>query len=207
MKRAIVECRYAVEPIRDVDPAFADDPKATWLVRQARAHELTTLLAHADDGVIWGRVIGGQLALSSQAFIDVSPPLRVSTLQQVRLFGKQAELLVWRDGNREWRARLLRDEEGVSDDQWRFDESQLLWGDHQEGKSVNGFTLVADGQQGLRHAVPLPARDIHFGPSGWHPLRLKVRHYLARDEDGVLVIVQGRLVELQVEEWKEDLNG
>jgi CRISPR-associated protein (TIGR03984 family) len=207
MKRATVECCYAVEPVRDVDPAFADDPKATWLIRHARAHGLTTLLAHADDGVIWGRVASGQLVLSGQAFPDVSPLLRASTLQQVRLFGEQAELLVWRDGDGEWLARLLRDEKDVSDDQWCLDECQLLWGDHEAGESVDGFTLVADGQQGLRHAVPLPARDILFGPPGWHPLRLKVRHYLARDEDGMLVIVQGRLVELQVEEWKEDLNG
>ena len=208
MKREIVECRYAVDPIPDVDPAFADDPRSTWLVGQAQAHGLTTLLAHADDGVIWGRVTGGQLALSGRAFPDVSPRLRSSTIQQVRLFGEQAELLIWRDGDGEWCARLLRDEEGVSDDQWRFDESQLLWGDHQVGESVKGFTLVADGQQGLRHAVPLPAQDVHFGPAGWHPLRLKVRHYLVRDNDGMLVVIQGRLVELQVEEWeKEDLDG
>ena len=76
-------------------------------------------------------------------------------------------------------------------------------------RADGGFVNCLGGKY---HIVTLPARDNLFGPPGWHPLRLKVRHYLARDKDkdkdGMLVVIQGRLVELQAEEWKEeDLDG
>lgn len=206
MSREIVECSYSVSPVA-IDDGFVSDPKK-WLTRQAVANGLTTLLAHADDGVIWGQLeSGGRLALSHDAFPDVSPPLRAITLQQARLFSEQAELLVWRDGDGGWRTRLLKDDGGPKHDAWCFDETHLQWGDHQEGEA-DGFTLVAEGQEGLRHAVPLPAAAVPFDlpektSDRWHPLRLGVRQYLDRDEDGTLVIVQGRLTGLWAESRKE----
>ena len=205
MCREIKEWSYSIAPV-EVDTEFADDP-AGWLAKKAVAHGLTTLLAHADDGVIWGRVADGRLALSGNAFPGVSPPLRAVTLQQARLFGEQAELLVWRDGEGNWHGRLL-DDDGTERSGWCFDEAQLQWGDHQEGEKDN-FTLVAEGQEGLRHAVPLSAADIHFDPAGkkrerWHPLRLGVRHYLESDEGGTLIIVQGRLTRLWAEEGRKE---
>lgn len=208
MSREIIECSYSITPV-EVNAEFADDPTG-WLVKKASAHKLTTLLAHADDGVIWGRMVGEQLALSDDVFPEVSPPLRAITLQQARLFGKHAELLVWRDGDGQWRARLL-DDTGTEQQGWCFNEPQLQWGDHEEGKK-DGFTLVAEGQEGLRHAVPLPAAQIPFDSpkkkdDRWHPLRLGVRHYLERDEDGTLIIAQGRLTRLWAEGWKEGSDG
>ena len=204
MSREIIECSYSITPV-EVEAGFADGP-ADWLAKKAVAHGLTTLLAHADDGVVWGRVTDGRLALSSKAFPKVSPPLRAITLQQARLFGKQAELLVWRDGEDNWHGRLL-DDDGTERSGWRFDEPQLQWGDRKE-EERDGFTLIAEGQEGLRHAVPLPAADDSFDKAGkkrerWHPLRLGVRHYLERDEDGTLIIVQGRLTRLWAEGRKE----
>ena len=204
MSREIIECSYSITPV-EVETGFADTP-ANWLAKKAVAHGLITLLAHADDGVIWGRMIGEQLALSDDVFPEVSPPLRAVTLQQARLFGEQAELLVWRDGEGNWHGRLL-DDDGTERSGWCFDEAQLQWGDHLEGEK-DGFTLVAEGQEGLRHAVPLSAAGISFDPAGkkrerWHPLRLGVRHYLERDEDGTLIIVQGRLTRLWAEGRKE----
>jgi CRISPR-associated protein (TIGR03984 family) len=207
MKREIKDHHYSVKPVV-VDTEFVRGP-ASWLVGQAIAHGLTTLLAHADDGVIWGQAVGEQLVLSGHAFPDVSPLLRAVTLQQARLFGERAELLVWRDGNGAWRARLL-DDEGMEKSGWCFDETQLQWGDRQEGEK-DSFTLVCEGQEGLRHAVPLPAAGIPFDPPSrkrdrWHPLRLGVRHYLERDEDGMLVVTQGRLTRLWAEGRKEDTD-
>ena len=39
------------------------------------------------------------------AFPEVSPKLRAKTLQQARLFGSDAEVLLWRDGDGAWMAR------------------------------------------------------------------------------------------------------
>lgn len=202
MEREIVRCEYTIEEIRDVG-GLADDP-ATWLVRQGKEHDLTTLLAHACDGVIWGRMNGARLVVSHEVFNDVSPELRPETLQQARLFSDRAELLAWRDGEGEWQARLLRDGEGAGD-RWCFDEPQILWGDDQEGDSMHGFTCVTDGQQGLRHVVPLT--EIPFTGSGERPLRLGVRHYLEADEDGMLTIVHSRLTGVWADGVQEVSRG
>jgi CRISPR-associated protein (TIGR03984 family) len=201
--RSIQPCRYLSSSV-DVPEGFRDDPVG-WLAAEAGRHGLTTLLAHADDGVIWGKLEGGKLLLSSKAFPDVSPPLRSLTLQQARLFGPQAELMVWKDGDNAWHARLLSDEEGEPKG-WCFDEAQLQWGDHLE-EERDGFSLVREGQLGMPHAVPIPAEQIPFGsPSNPNPLRLGVRHYLERDDDGELVIIQGRLTRLWAEGRKEAAN-
>ena len=47
------------------------------------------LLAHCDDGVVWGRCEQGKWQLSSGPFPDVSPELSAENLQQLRLFGKE----------------------------------------------------------------------------------------------------------------------
>jgi hypothetical protein len=219
--REIERCGYSATPV-PVSDRFGDDPRE-WLEEQAGEHGLRTLLAHADDGVIWGRVDGGALQTSDSAFPDVSPPLRALTLQQARLFGPDAELLVWRDGEGHWQARLLQDDE-QAEDRWRFDEAQILWGDHREDQEEPGideaqilwgddredqeepgFTVVADGIQGLRHAVPLTG--IEFPKSGVRPLRLGVRHYLEADENGMLAIVHSRLTCVWADGGKESSNG
>lgn len=187
----------------------AGSPEAlrAWLEEQAKAHDLTTLLAHADDGVIWGEVRNGKLHLSHGAFPKISPPLRPLSLQQARLFGPNAELLVWRD-DRVWRARLLQDERVETGCEY-FDEEQWLWGDRWEVREDNPndcFTLVSEGAEGRRHAVPLNvANTAYFDHADidagrWHPLRLVVRHYLAEDPDGVVYVARSRLVKLCAEE-------
>ena len=54
---------------------FADDP-VKWLVEQMRAHDLklTYLLAHASDGVIWGRFDDEELITSHDVAPRHSPP-------------------------------------------------------------------------------------------------------------------------------------
>ncbi len=208
MARDIHPCGYTVKPLEDVSTIGGDAALREWLLKKAGAHNLTTLLAHADDGVIWGSVSGGRLALSGDAFGEVSPPLRLQTLQQARLFGPDAEILLWRDGDGAHHARLICDVSEAQEGKWCFDEPQIQWGDHIE-EERDGFTLVADGQQGLLHAVPLSGIQAYFDKpedarsDRWHPLRLSVRHYVAgegavaREDDGALVIVQSRLTGLQ----------
>jgi CRISPR-associated protein (TIGR03984 family) len=174
------------------------DP-SEWLQQQAAAGGFCWLLAHADDGVIWGRLDDGRLLTSHDAALGdaeaagVCPPLRASTLQQARVFGSAGELLLWRDGEGGWNARIIRDGGAGDLAQWKeaFDEPQLLWGTHGR-QLLQGFTFLEHGAEGLRHAVPLA---LPLGETGaTTPPRLVVRHYL--DDVPFAQIAASRLVEL-----------
>jgi len=195
MKREIRTCPAVVAPV--ATGGISNDIKE-WSQRQATQYGLKWLLAHADDGVIWGRVDHGKIVTADSIAPKVSPPLRRETLQQVRLFAPHAELLLWRDGDDQWYARLIRDANDGETPVWRevIDESQILWGTHAELLS-NGFTLMRDGLQGLRHAVPLEVKGKFKEES--RPLRLWVRHYIAESEDGFARIVASRLLDLRME--------
>jgi CRISPR-associated protein (TIGR03984 family) len=179
---------YRIQEIA-VNTDFAQDP-AVWLVTQAKQHGLQYLLAHADDGVIWGRVDGETLTTSHAIAPRISPELRSVTLEQCRLFDESGELLIWQD-DAGWHARLATDEEGASND--RFQEDQLLWGTAVE-KQTDTFTLLSEGAQGLRHAVPIRVSSEQLKQ---HELRLRVRHYIAYDEaSGEARVALSRLVTL-----------
>ena len=200
MDKQIIEISSKIIPIT-VDDTFADDPPA-WVLAQSEAHGLTWLLAHADDGVIWGHVEDKQLRLSGEVehFPQVSPPLRSVTLQQVRLFGPKAELMVWRAGTG-WQARLIVDEDG--EPVKTYDEAHMLWGNARQPESTNDFTLVADGEMGHHHALPLPTTGAQFTrhKRPYRPFRLAVRHYLSQDEaSGLLRVNLSRLCNLYAEE-------
>ncbi len=171
-----------------------------WLQARAIQYNLRWLLAHADDGVIWGELRNRQLVTSDSVAPEVSPPLRTETLQQARLFAEHAELLLWRDGDNQWHARLIRDavegETPVFTD--AIDEPYLLWGTHGEHRS--SFTLLRDGAQGLRHAVPM---ELLLGKNNeTDPPCLWVRHYLQEDQSGFTHIVLSRLLDLRQEVHK-----
>lgn len=161
-------------------------------------YKLTYLLAHAEDGVIWGRFDNGQLTIANEVFTKPDfdfPPLRLFTLQQCRIFSKNAEVMLWKFG-KGWKFRLIKDDNN-SEQECLHDEHQILWGTQVE-KESNGFnfTLVSDGSQGLRHAVPLPNIKDKF-KDGKRPLRLTVRHYIEYEENtGVARIFLSRLVDL-----------
>ncbi|MCI0694047.1 CRISPR-associated protein Csx19 [candidate division KSB1 bacterium] len=189
MKRIIQELQPALMDTISYDGT--NDVKA-WLVKQAEVYKLKWLLAHADDGVIWGRIDGKQLITSHEAAKGnavaekACPELRVETLQQARLFAEHAELLLWRNGDNVWHARLIRDAQAGEKVGWdeSFDELQLLWGTN--GKHLHfddekeDFTLLEDGAQGLRHAVPI---KLTLGEKGvTTPPRLRVRHYLVKED-------------------------
>lgn len=192
--RSITQCNAKLTSLA---PSAASDLKS-WLEEQAATYSLKWLLAHADDGVIWGRVDDKALKLSSDVSPKISPPLRNETLQMARLFGVDAELLLWRDGDNAWRARLIKDNVPTKGATYQeaIDERYILWGT--EPEDVGGsFTLIRDGVEGLVHVLPIQVAgkyDIHN-----RPLRLHVRHYLTEDELGFVRIATSRLVDLLVE--------
>lgn len=139
-----------------------------WLKQQAitKDYQLRYVLAHAEDGVIWGHfeVESGILETSKQAFPEYDfPTLRLSTLQQCRIFGEAGEVLLW-NSNGKWRSRLILQSQ-VSEllEQEKIGlipESQILWGT--QGKANGNFTLLSDGSQGLKYAAPIT------GINYWH---------------------------------------
>lgn len=198
MEREIKPSPAVVEPIAVSDIGDVRE----WLQTQANRHRLQWLLAHADDGVIWGKIAeNGQLITADNVAPEVSPPLRLETLQQARLFAEDGELLLWRDGDNGWHARLLR--QPADDEPPTFteaiDELQILWGTDPKPLG-NGFTLMSDGAQGLRHAVPLVVSGKYSEEN--RPLRLWVRHYLKDDDNGFTRISASRLVDLKLENAK-----
>jgi len=192
MKREIRSHPAVVVPVTVEDMS---DLQA-WLQSQAR--DFKWLLAHADDGVIWGKVDdNGQLVTSDSVALGVSPPLRSDTLQQARLFSENAELLLWRDGDNQLRSRLIRkplDGETLTFTD-AIDEPQMLWGTDPQPLD-NGFTLMSDGAQGMRHAVPLVVSGTFDEQT--RPLRLWVRHYVGEDANGFARIVASRLLKVGV---------
>lgn len=185
-------------PIAESGPVDFGENLQQWLVEKASKYNLRWLLAHADDGVSWGRLAEGQLLVASDPAKPYAPALRAATLQQLRLFGPTGELYLWR-GADGWYGRLL---DGRADaTQETFTTQYLLWGDQEEARA-NGFVWLADGQEGLRHAPPLPP-DKAF-QAGQHYLALQVRHYVAYDEDGQAYVAASRLVKIDlVERAKE----
>lgn len=152
------------------------------LEKLSEISDLKILLAHADDGIIWGELRNHKFEFSSS-----SPAFREETLQQIRVFGEKGELHLWRSEN-QWHTRLLV--EGSGEEKESIEQCYLLWGDKVESVE-NGFSFLCHGSQGLRHAPPLifPEKIIRSG--------LTVRHYLAEDEAGQMYINMTRLVSIR----------
>ncbi|MCL6448962.1 MAG: TIGR03984 family CRISPR-associated protein [Armatimonadetes bacterium] len=183
---------------------FEKDPGG-WFCKQNTGVK-AWLLVHADDGIIWGEIRGGQLITAREIFGEKAAPLlRAQTIQQARLFGPEAEIRVWREEN-SFRACRIEDEPGGKMES--FDEDHFLWGTKCL-EQRNGFTRVAEGARGFVQAVPLVVPDEAFDAEasalrhGHHPLRLGVRHYIEYDPDGQAYISLSRLTGI----WYEKIGG
>jgi CRISPR-associated protein (TIGR03984 family) len=165
----------------------------------APGYELRWLLAHCDDGVIWGRRDATGWRLSCEPFPDISPRLELFNAQQLRLFGPECELLLWRvDGG--FRGRLLTHGPAPADPTVNPEEQcYVLVGDRVVRPTQDGFTVVGDGR-GSRHAVPLVCPESAFpAQPRQHPLRLKVWHYFTADsESGLVRVVACRLADVRL---------
>ncbi|MBX0331375.1 TIGR03984 family CRISPR-associated protein [Oscillochloris sp. ZM17-4] len=176
------------------DVASAKEDLHAWLTAMAKQHGLTWLLAQCEDGTIWGVMQDGKLLLSSDAFPQEYPQLRLrwEALTQARLFGPPGELLLWL-GPAGWRARYRDDSAGTDTDY--INERQLLWGtwSDEEDRTVAPFTLLVEGRQGIQHAPPLAGQMLANTNA-----QLWTRHYLADDtHTGLSQIVDSRLVAVE----------
>jgi CRISPR-associated protein (TIGR03984 family) len=204
--RVLKPIQISLKPL-ELEPTVSFNPTKAWLKTQIETYpeaEFCWLLAHADDGVIWGRrEENGEFSLSgdSDHFPDFSPPLRAGTLQQLRLFGPGGELYVWRVQAGSFSGRWLFETEAADTTRTTskyFDEWQILWGDRlaSDNPYRGSYTLVEEGQ-GVRHAIPLEkVSKAKFGldAARHRPLRLQVRHYLDYDHIGQARIYLSRLV-------------
>jgi len=171
-----------------------------WLEEQANKHKLKYLLAHAQDGVIWGKFQEGNLITADS--ISVFPKfakLRPSTLQQCRIFGEDSEVMLWQT-DEGFKARLVEDEH--IDKKEYICEYQILWGTHGEKQEPEGFTLLWDVKQGLKHAVPFTDIELEKDGKLKNSVRLQVNHYIDYDDAGVARIYLSRLVNLTAKEIK-----
>jgi CRISPR-associated protein (TIGR03984 family) len=186
----------AIETITIETPKlFNTDTLKQWIEVQQEKYQLKYLLAHAEDGIIWGKFEGGKLVTAEQLW-DRSPRLQPDSLQQCRIFGEKAEVMLWRrEGG--WQARVIRENQHNID--CLIIEKQMLWGNKIE-KRDNGFTLLTDGQQGLRHAVPITGVSIDQGKpiskSSPRLVYLHIKHYIEYDHVGIAFIRYSRLFDL-----------
>lgn len=202
--------RRSIDYDIEVSTAFGNHIEA-WFARETDCEKLrawltkndTLMLAHADDGVIWGRTEQGLLTTSHTVIPQFSPELRAVTLQQCRLFNSHGELLIWRYEDH-FRVRWVQDQEQEDGAVEAFDEAQMLWGTYRHNTlNRDGFTVVYEGQ-GLYHAVPLSPDILHehlFGTEQderkrKRPLRLIVRHYIDYDAYDCARVTLSRLVGL-----------
>lgn len=185
------------EPLRSVftlqsllRPLTVNGDPCVWLEAQAKPGMV--LLAHADDGVIWGLGETGSLRFPRTQVL-VQATWRATTLQMARLFDSDHEVFLWRVDEGRWLVRIIED--GVGNQVACIDERQLLWGTN---ATVNdgAFTRVVEGQQGMVHAFPQKV-DATALSTARRP-KLHVRHYLIEDDTGWQRIAYSRLTGVSV---------
>lgn len=187
---------YLVVPLADEMPSSM----ITWIeggpVPEGACSGLQWLLAYCSDGLVWGRLSKSKWLLSSEEFHAVSPKIHSGNLQQLRMFGSESEVLIWRN-EETFTGRVLRDNAVREGTIQPKEEVYVLLGDRVK-KAGEKFTLVADAA-GLHHAVPIAYSSDCFKNGRW-PLRLAVKHYFNQDEEsGVVRIAASRLTGLALE--------
>jgi CRISPR-associated protein (TIGR03984 family) len=156
-------------------------------------------LAHSDDGVTWGRFEedSGCWRLGHDVVPEVSPPIRIGALQELRVFGDGGEVLIWRTGDG-LRGRCIKDAErgsprDATDPLAPSEESRILRGDRIREDAGGGFTRVTDAT-GAEQVLPLTLDKAQLRE---RKVRLRVKHYWVQDADnGTVRIAMTRLVRL-----------
>jgi len=185
-----IEQNIGYQSNTDLDLSGVTELKS-WFENQESIGSQAWFLAHAEDGVVWGRVDDGEFVLSTEAFPSTSPELRAITLIEARLFGELGQVHIWQQDGVFQGCRMM-DQIGTGD---AFDEEHRLWGT-QSVTTHNRFTLISDGREGLEHAVPLEVSNDLFQSAGerYRPVLLRTRHFIDYDPVGQAYISASRLV-------------
>lgn len=195
-KRTLQKCQHTLTM---KSPRLSLD----WVKEQAQSLGEATLLAYADDGIIWGKVENGHLDLAPSP----SPAWKTEQILEVWLFNQQTAWHLWKETPNLWQGWSLQEEDEGG---WRgecYDEPYFLWGTHYEGREGN-FTQVREGERGLRQAIPLRVEAALFADeTNRYPLRMWVRHYLEADETGVLRVTLSRPLKLEVQKLDPEKGG
>jgi CRISPR-associated protein (TIGR03984 family) len=186
-----------IEPLGDIPPNFAQD-NGRWLVERAAGlfgvDGTKYALIHADDGVLWAIVNGNDLLYPTQS--NWTPQLRSKTIQQCRIFGTTGELFIWREGEHQWRGRVVLEEPGAEYE--LIEEAQILYGDrvHLSQPAPPGFTAIYEATTGMRQIVPglVTTSDFTRGCR----MTLAVTHYLTADSHGQAGIYCSRLKDVNL---------
>lgn len=159
----------------------------TWLESQM-SKDRATLLAFADDGVIWGYWDG---KLTTTHDVDASYPiLHDKTLQQAFIFGKDSEIRLFRDELGNWKAFEVKD---VGE---KIVESQILWGDkpaaNQSGNPI--FQRLSAERKG----IPDQLIPVQGNVDENSAVRLEIHHLVDYTEAGEAYVAMSRLAGLSV---------
>jgi len=172
-----------------------------WVTKGAESFQegvFSWLLTHCYDGVTWGRfnIVTKDWLLSSKPFSTLCPRVSESNLLEIRLFGSEREIMIWRTENGFSGRCLIDKQEQDNNDPCRPDnETRILLGDRVLEPSKEGFTRVGTAR-GLQQAVPIECIDKDFADGRW-PLRLKMRHYFEQDDEtGAVRVAASRLVNI-----------
>lgn len=141
------------------------------------------LLGQAFDGVIWGQIQEGQLALAKDYLPDVGALLRHDTLLNLRLFNPEQELRIWRTEAGLQVCRVREAPTGQPYANYQDRVYQLI--QQPEISPAPAPFIMLRGLAGQRHAPP--GQPV--------PRWLRVRHYLELDpETGLLRLAEHRLL-------------
>ncbi|GAB4400394.1 MAG: CRISPR-associated protein Csx19 [Anaerolineales bacterium] len=158
-----------------------------WLEGQMNKDK-ATLLAFADDGVIWGH---WDEKLITAHDVDASyPMLQDKTLQQAFVFGKDSEVRLFRDELGNWKSFEVRDAGEV------IVESQILWGDkpaaQQPGNPI--FQRLSAERKGIPEQL-IPVQGTMDENSA---VRLEIHHLVNYTDAGEAYIAISRLAGLSI---------
>jgi len=175
-----------------------------WLLGREKTSDLNEnfclALIFCTDGVIWGRLEDLKWKLSSEIFPEICPKPSEEKILEFRIFGPQAEILVWR-AEEAFRGRFLKDEK-EKEPYTPLEETRVLVGNRLLEEARGGFSWIGS-PEGREQVVPMECSFEDFKDGRW-PLRLLLKHYFVQDEKtGGLRVAVSRLVDV----YKEDQNG